>query len=98
MLRIDHSGRRDQHELLHPIVVLARKLRGQVAAERKPHQMEPVEPELIKQFEIVHDVVVHVGERRIVTGLPEARMIGHDHLETSAHGSAKSNPSTVPAP
>ena len=49
------------------MAVLAREFRSQVAAERKPDQVEAIEPELSNSSKIVHDVVVQVGERGIVS-------------------------------
>ena len=61
------------------MAVLARELGGEIAAERQADQIEPVEPQRVEQLEVVHDVIMQVGEAGVVSRSPEAGMIGHDH-------------------
>src|SRR5262249_17483200 len=91
-LRIDDAGRRDECELLDAMAVLAGKLRRQVAAERQSDQMKAVEPEHVEQLEIMHDVIMQAGERRVVSRLAEARVIGNDHPELVGPGFGKIKP------
>ena len=81
LLLAAQAGRPDQHEPLNPVAVLDRKLRRQPAAKREADQPEFVETERVEQVEIMHDVVMHVGHRRVVVGLAKARMERNDNAE-----------------
>src|SRR5262245_48418061 len=98
MVRIDHSGWCDQDQFLYTMSVLARKLRGQMSTEGYPHEIEGFEIEGIKQVEVMHDIVMQVGKARVISGFTKSRMVGHDDSKSRAQDSAKSKPSTVPAP
>ena len=54
------------------MAVLDGELRRQEAAEREADQPELVEAERVEQVEIMHDVVVHVGHRRVVVRLRQS--------------------------
>ena len=78
---VTQPGRTDQNQPLDAVAVLDGKLRGHAAAEREADQPHPLDAERIEQVEIMHDVIVHLRDRRVVTGFAEARMKRHDDAE-----------------
>ena len=48
------------------MAVLDGELRSQEAAQREAYQPGLLDAESVEQIEIVHDVVMHVGHRRVV--------------------------------
>ena len=65
------SGRSHQHQPLNAVDRARGKISRQPSAQREADQPEFVEAKRVEKIEIMHDVVVHVGHRRIVAGFAE---------------------------
>src|SRR5215475_9678433 len=83
------SVRRDHCQLFDPMTLLACKLGGHISAHRQADKVERIDLEHLEQIEIMHDIVLHFGERRIVSGLAKARMIWNNNTKPVGPDSCK---------
>src|SRR5215468_6089548 len=83
------SIRRNHRQLLDPMTLLACKLGGHITAHRQADEAEGLDLEQVEQIEIMHDIVLHFREGRIVSGLAKARMIWNNNTKPVGPGSCK---------
>ncbi len=69
---------RHQHEPPHAVGLLERDRRSEAPAERVTDEGDLVQAEAVEEIEVVHDVVLHAVDARVVGGCAESRVDGQD--------------------